>query len=109
MKGEGPMEEQQQPEIKVPDLLESPLESEETAGQDEVQTMKPVKVKLVDYPPGFKSQFKVGKGFQVNGEVFEVYEAKEPKNGRPRFLIRGIGILGIVEEPLLQETEKVVP
>jgi hypothetical protein len=105
MKGEGPMEEQQQA-VETPDILESPIESEATAGKDEVQSMKPVQVKLIDYPPGFKSQLVLGKAFQVNGEVFEVYNVMDLKRGHPRFMIRGIGILGILEDPQQQETQK---
>jgi len=98
------MEEQEQ--VTGTDPLESPIESEATAALDEVQAMKPVQVRLIDYPPDFKSQLVKGKAFQVNGEVFEVYEVKEPRYGKPRFLIRGIGILGILEDPQLQETQK---
>jgi hypothetical protein len=107
MKGVGQMEEQQQPVVEPRDLLESPIESEATAAKDEAQAMKPVQVRLIDYPPGFKSQLVQGKAFQVNGEVFEVYNVMEPKKGHPRFMIRGIGILGILEDPLVQETQKV--
>jgi hypothetical protein len=86
--------------------LESPIESVETAAKDEVQAMKPVQVRLIDYPPGFKSQLVQGKAFQVNGEVFEIYNVMEPKKGRPRFMIRGIGILGILEDPQVKEIQK---
>ena len=79
-------------------MMESPIESEETADIDQVDMVKPAQVRVIDYPKGFKSQLVMGKTFQVNGEVFEVYDVKDPKNGRPRFLIRGIGIVGIVEE-----------
>jgi hypothetical protein len=87
------------------DFLESPIESEETAAKDEVQTMKPVQVRMIDYPPGFDNhQLTMGSRFQVNGEVFEVYNVMDKKKGCPRYMIRGIGILGIVEheDPRLQ-------
>ena len=77
--------------------LESPIESEEGGWQT-------VKVQQVPYPTGFKSQLGPGKTFAVNGEIFEVYEEKSWKNGGPRFLIRGIGIIAVVEEPKLEVT-----
>jgi hypothetical protein len=105
------MEEQQQPEIKVPDLLESPLESEETAAQDEYQSMKPVQVRIIPYPPRFQSVLeRNGTQIEVFGEIIEVYHLMDRKNGHPRAGMKGLGMKVIVdEEPLLQETEKVVP
>jgi len=96
------MEEQQQ---AVDGVLESPIESEATAGKEQVDLVKPVQVRLIDYPPGFSNhQLTLGHKFQVNGEVFEVYNVLPKKGGRPRYMVRGIGILGIVEheDPALQ-------
>jgi hypothetical protein len=107
MKGQGPMEEQQQPEIKVPDLLESPLESEETAAQDEYQSMKPVQVRVIPYPPGCKSILeRNGIQLDFNGEIIQVSHVMSRKKGTPRAIVIGLGIRAIVEDPQLQQTQK---
>ena len=77
---------------RVDGAMESPIESEEGGRES-------VKVQQIPYPAGFKSQLGPGKAFAVNGEIFEVYEEKSWKNSGPRFLIRGIGIIAVVEEP----------
>lgn len=78
-------------ERRVDGAMESPLESEE-GGKE------PAKVRVIPYPVGFKSQFVKGLTFLYNGEIFEVYQEKGRKAGGPRFLIRGIGIVAVVED-----------
>lgn len=99
------MEEQRAVE---PDVLESPIESEATAGQDEVQAMKPVQVRVIPYPPGFKSVLeRDGQKIEVFGEIIQVYHLMDRKRGQPRAGMMGLGMRAIVEEdPQLQETQK---
>jgi hypothetical protein len=105
MKGVGLMQEPIKDESQP---LESPIESEETAAKNEVEVVKPVQVRIIEYPRGFDNhQLSLGFKFQVNGEIFEVYHVMEKKKGIPRYMIRGIGILAVVDyqDPRLQETE----
>jgi hypothetical protein len=93
------MEENQPVEVVGEDtVLESPIESEETTAKDQTDVMRPAQVRLIEYPKDFGShQLHIGKTFQVNGEVFEVYNEMDKKHGKPRYMIRGLGLLAVVE------------
>jgi len=70
----------------------------ESGGEDEVATMKPAQLELIDIPDGFTNfGLEVGRGFQVNGVVWHVYHALKPKHGKPRLMITPIKLIGIRE------------